>query len=166
MKFEPLPKGNYALLPISHRVASQRGNLSTACRSGSPTRAKVADELAVMLRDQPYHVRCLLARSRRLARGLPTVWDAFHRGDLDADQIRVIDRTRRVTETSTLAAIDEQAVEAAQTRSPKQLGLAAAAGSAAGTIGLRGAAPPRSRRPTSHRDTTDLDSSRERNSSS
>jgi hypothetical protein len=26
-----------------------------------------------MLRDQPYHVRCLLARSRRLARGLPTV---------------------------------------------------------------------------------------------
>ena len=33
----------------------------------------VADELAVMLRDQPYHLRCLPARSRRLARGLPTV---------------------------------------------------------------------------------------------
>jgi hypothetical protein len=103
---------------------------AAAATSGSPRiqRTKpgefVADELAVMLRDQPYHVRCLLARSRRLARGLPTVWEAFHRGDLDADQIRVIDRTaRRVTETSTLAAIDEQAVEAAQTRSPKQLSV-------------------------------------------
>ena len=82
----------------------------------------VADELALMLRDQPYQVRCLLARSRRLAADLPTVWEAFQRGDLDADQIRVIDRVaRRVTEASTLAAIDEQTVDAAQTRSPKQL---------------------------------------------
>jgi hypothetical protein len=70
----------------------------------------VADELAVMLRDQPYQVRCLLARSRRLASGLPTVWEPFQGGDLDADQIRVIDRVaRRVTEASTLAAIDERA---------------------------------------------------------
>jgi hypothetical protein len=84
----------------------------------------VADELAVMLRDQPYQVRCLLARSRRLANGLPTVWEAFQRGDIDADQIRVIDRiARRVTGASTLAAIDEQAVNAAQTRSPKQLSV-------------------------------------------
>ena len=84
----------------------------------------MADELAVMLRDQPYQVRCLLARSRRLAAGLPTVWEAFQRGDMDADQIRVIDRiARRVTEASTLAAIDEQAVDAAQTRSPKQLSV-------------------------------------------
>ena len=95
---------------------------------GSPRikRAKpgefVADELALMLRDQPYHVRCLLARSRRLAADLPTVWEAFQRGDLDAEQVRVIDRVaRRVTEASTLAAIDEQTVDAAQTRSPKQL---------------------------------------------
>jgi hypothetical protein len=81
----------------------------------------VADELAVMLRDQPYPVRRLLARTRRLASGLPTVWEAFRRGELDADQIRVIDRVaRRVTEAGTLAAIDDQAVEAAQTRSPKQ----------------------------------------------
>ena len=154
MKFEPLPKGNYAL-PTSHGVASQRwkpeyslpqrltgsrndrsltrSNCRGSCddelmtrdnrgdaaaareavadarreaaaalarlagatvryadarfaettpaaaTSGSPRiqRAKpgefVADELAVMLRDQPYHARCLLARSRRLARGLPTV---------------------------------------------------------------------------------------------
>ncbi len=82
----------------------------------------VADELALLLRDQPYQVRCLLARSRRLAADLPTVWEAFQRGELDAEQIRVIDRVaRRVTEASTLAAIDEQAVDAAQTRSPKQL---------------------------------------------
>jgi hypothetical protein len=82
----------------------------------------VADELAVMLREQPYQVRRLLARSRRLAADLPTVWEAFQRGDLDAEQIRVIDRVaRRVTEASTLAAIDEQTVDAARTRSPKQL---------------------------------------------
>jgi hypothetical protein len=103
---------------------------AAAATSGLPRvkRAKpgefVADELAVMLRDQPYQVRCLLARSRRLGSGLPTVWEAFQRGDLDADQIRVIDRiARRVTETATLAAIDEQAVDAAQTRSPKQLSV-------------------------------------------
>lgn len=94
--------------------------------SGRSSRARpgefVADELAIMLRDQPYPVRRLLARTRRLANGLPTVWEAFRRGELDADQIRVIDRVaRRVTEAATLDAIDDQAVEAAQTRSPKQL---------------------------------------------
>ena len=40
---------------------------------------------------------------------LPTVWEAFRRGEVDAEQIRVIDRVaRRVTEAATLAAIDEQ----------------------------------------------------------
>ncbi|HEX6757564.1 MAG TPA: DUF222 domain-containing protein, partial [Propionibacteriaceae bacterium] len=82
----------------------------------------VADELALMLREQPYSVRCLVARSRRLAADLPTVWEAFRCGDLDVEQVRVIDRVaRRVTESDTLSAIDDQAVEAAQTRSPKQL---------------------------------------------
>ena len=82
----------------------------------------VADELALMLRDQPYQVRCLVARSRRMAADLPTVWKAFRGGDVDAEQVRVIDRVaRRVTEPHTLAAIDEQAVEAAQTKSPRQL---------------------------------------------
>jgi hypothetical protein len=94
--------------------------------SGRSSRIKpgefVADELSLLLRDQPYQIRCLLARSRRLATGLPTAWEAFRRGDLDADQIRIIDRVgRRVSEAATLAAIDEQGVEAAQTRSPKQL---------------------------------------------
>jgi hypothetical protein len=83
----------------------------------------VADELALMLREQPYPVRCLLARSRRMAADLPTVWEAFRRGELDFEQIRVIDRVaRRVSEAATLAAIDDQVIEAAQTRSPKQLG--------------------------------------------
>ncbi|HET8916357.1 MAG TPA: hypothetical protein VFM91_11685, partial [Propionibacteriaceae bacterium] len=34
----------------------------------------VTDELALLLREQPYQVRCLLARSRRMAADLPTVW--------------------------------------------------------------------------------------------
>jgi hypothetical protein len=94
--------------------------------TSKPGRAKpgefVADELSVMLRDQPYQVRCLLARTRRLIRGLPTVWEAFQRGDVDAEQVRVIDRVaRRVTEATTLAAIDEQVINAAQTKTPKQL---------------------------------------------
>ena len=82
----------------------------------------MADELSLLLRDQPYQVRCLLARTRRLAAGLPTVWEAFRRGDVDAEQIRVIDRVaRRVTEAATLAAIDDQVIDAAHTRTPKQL---------------------------------------------
>jgi hypothetical protein len=82
----------------------------------------VADEISLVLREQPYHVRCLIARTRRLAASLPTVWDAFRAGDVDADQIRVIDRiARRVAENHTLAAIDDRAVEAAQIRCPKLL---------------------------------------------
>jgi hypothetical protein len=107
------------------RIAEDR---AAASDSGSARlkRAKpgefVADELALMLREQPYSVRCLVALSRRLAADLPTVWEAFRCGDLDVEQVRVIDRVaRRVTESDTLAAIDDQAVKAAQTRSPKQL---------------------------------------------
>ena len=76
-----------------------------------------------MLREQPYAVRCLIARSRRLSAAMPTVWQAYRDGDLDAEQVRVIDRVaRRVCEPLTLTAIDEQSVEAAQSRCPKQLG--------------------------------------------
>src|SRR5215212_1825597 len=93
---------------------------------GRPGRARpgefVADELSLMLRQQPYPVRCLIARSRRLAADLPTVWQAFRDGDLDAEQVAVIDRmARRVAEPHTLTAIEEQAVAAAQSRCPKQL---------------------------------------------
>jgi hypothetical protein len=116
------------LAEASVRYADARiaGDLAAGVGSGRRSRAKpgefAADELALMLRDQPYQVRCLVARARRMATSLPTVWEAFRRGELDADQIRVIDRVaRRVTETATLAAIDEQAVDAADTRSPKQL---------------------------------------------
>ena len=113
------------------RYADERiAETSAAADSGLArlNRAKpgefAADELAAMLREQPYQVRCLLARSRRLAADLPTVWEAFQCGELDPEQIRVIDRiARRVAEPSTLAALDEQAVDAAQTRSPKQLAV-------------------------------------------
>jgi Domain of unknown function (DUF222) len=114
------------------RYADRRIAEDTAAGVGSGpgkhTRTKpgefVADELALMLRDQPYPVRCLLARSRRTAGDLPTVWEAFRRGEIDLEQIRVIDRVaRRVTEAATLAAIDDKAVDAAQTRSPRQLSV-------------------------------------------
>ena len=82
----------------------------------------MADEVSLLLREQPWTVRCLLARTRRLVAGLPTVWTAYLSGELDAEQVRVIDRiARRVAEPQTLAAIDEQVVEAAQTRPPKPL---------------------------------------------
>ena len=111
---------------VRYADARIAGDAAAGVGSGRRSRAKpgefAADELALMLRDQPYQVRCLVARARRMAAGLPTVWEAFRRGELDAEQMRVIDRVaRRVTETATLAAIDEQAVDAAQARSPKQL---------------------------------------------
>ena len=111
----------YADARITEETADDSGSSLGRLKRARPGEF-VADELALMLRDQPYHVRCLLARSRRMAADLPTVWEAFRCGDLDAEQIRVIDRVaRRVTEAATLAAIDEQAVNAAQTRCPKQL---------------------------------------------
>ena len=67
------------------RIAEETAGSAT---SGLPRikRAKpgefVADEIAVMLREQPYQVRCLLARSRRLASDLPTVWEGFQRGEI------------------------------------------------------------------------------------
>jgi hypothetical protein len=111
---------------VRYADARIAGDTAAAVGSGRCSRAKpgefVADELALMSRGQPYQVCCLVARARRMAAALPTVWEAFRRGEVDADQIRVIDRVaRRVTETATLAAIDEQAVDAAHTRSPKQL---------------------------------------------
>jgi Domain of unknown function (DUF222) len=104
------------------RIADEQTD-NHASGPGRPKPAEfVADELSLLLRDQPYQVRCLLARSRRMAKDLPTVWEGFRRGDLDADQIRVIDRVaRKVTEASTLAAIDDQVIDAAQTKTPKQL---------------------------------------------
>jgi hypothetical protein len=105
------------------RTASDREDAAV----GRPGRAKpgefVADELSLMLREQPYAVRCLIARSRRLSAAMPTVWQAYRDGDLDHEQVRVIDRVaRRVCEPLTLDAIDEQSVQAAQSRCPKQLG--------------------------------------------
>jgi len=111
---------------VRYADARMAGDIAAGVGSGRRSRAKpgefAADELALLLRGQPYQVHCLVARSRRMAAALPTVWEAFRRGEVDADQVRVIDRVaRRVTETATLAAIDELAVDAADTRSPKQL---------------------------------------------
>ena len=79
----------------------------------------VADEVSLLLREQPFTVRRLVARFRRLAVDLPTVWQAFRTGEVDAEQARVIDRVaRRVTEAHTLAAIDDQVGEAAQPGAP------------------------------------------------
>ena len=136
------------------RTASDRQDAAIP----KPGRAKpgefVADELSLMLREQPYAVRCLIARSRRLSTAMPTVWQAYRDGDLDAEQVRVIDRVaRRVCEPLTLTAIDEQSVQAAQSRCPKQLArVAAALGGAAGTARLRTAAPAGARRTPSDRD--------------
>jgi Domain of unknown function (DUF222) len=111
----------YADSRIAEDIAAASGSGSGRLKRAKPGEF-VADELALMLREQPYSVRCLVARSRRLAADLPTVWEAFRCGDLDVEQVRVIDQVaRRVTESDTLAAIDDQAVQAAQTRSPKQL---------------------------------------------
>jgi hypothetical protein len=113
----------YADVRIAEEVAAAPGSDLPKPHRPKPGEF-VADELSVMLRDQPYAVRCLLARSRRLAADLPTVWEGFQHGDLDAGQVRVIDRVaRRVTEAATLAAVDDQAVDAAQSRTPKQLAV-------------------------------------------
>ena len=71
------------LAEAAMRYADARIAEATADSDFSPGRCKrprpgefVADELALMLRDQPYQVRCLLARSRRMAADLPTVWEA------------------------------------------------------------------------------------------
>jgi hypothetical protein len=115
------------LAEISMKYADVRASFDRQDASvARPGRAKpgefVADELSLMLREQPYAVRCLIARSRRLSGDMPTVWQAYRNGDLDAEQVRVIDRVaRRVSEPYTLSAIDEQAVEAAQSRCPRQL---------------------------------------------
>src|SRR4051812_2003798 len=81
-----------------------------------------ADELAVMWCDNPWQIRRLLARCGRVRTGLPTVWDAHRRGDVDADQLLVIDRAaRRAAEDATRVQIDARAVDAARTRNPRQL---------------------------------------------
>lgn len=57
------------------RIADEQAD-SHLCGPGRPKPGEfVADELSLLLRDQPYPVRCLLARSRRMAKDLPTVWE-------------------------------------------------------------------------------------------
>jgi hypothetical protein len=104
------------------RVEADRLAAAVEGQRTGPGRARpgefVADEVSLLIREQPFTVRRLVARTRRLAADLPTVWRAFTAGELDGEQVRV---ARRVAEPHTLAAIDEQVVAAAQTRCPKQL---------------------------------------------
>lgn len=82
----------------------------------------VADEVSVVLGVSPWEARCLVARSRRVARSLPEVAAAAVRGELDADRVREIDRVARlVVEPATLVAIDEGVVTAAGSRTVRQL---------------------------------------------
>jgi hypothetical protein len=86
------------------RVEADRHGIAVAGRSPGRVRPGefVADEVSVLLREQPYPVRCLIARTRRLMIGLPTVWQAYLSGALDAEQVRIIDRVgRRVAEPHT-----------------------------------------------------------------
>jgi hypothetical protein len=154
-----MARARLAEASVSYADARVAGDTAAGVGSGRRRRAKpgefVADELALMLRDQAYQVRCLVARSRRMAAGLPTVWEAFRRGELDAEQMRVIDRVaRRVTETATLAAIDDQIVDAAQARSPKQLQVwLLRLVVQLEPLAFRAAAPPRLGGTAGHRDT-------------
>lgn len=105
------------------RLERERAELPPDIRGRVRPGEFVADELALMLRQQPWHVRCLVNRTRRIQSGLPIVWKGFAAGDVDAEQVLMIDRVaRRATKLATVTAIDEQAVGAAACRSPKQLG--------------------------------------------
>ena len=121
-------------------VAVAQAQLAAACMAYADSRAAAdrdgrngpgrprpgefaCDELAPVLRQQSWHVRCLVARTRRIRSGLPSVWHAFEAGEVDAEQVVMIDRiARRAAEAATLHALDEQAPAAAQTRTARQLG--------------------------------------------
>ena len=82
----------------------------------------VADELGLALRATTCEMQRLLARTRRLRSGLPTVYAAALAGRLDADRVSRIDRAARlVTEEHTLTVLDEQVVPVAVTKTGLQL---------------------------------------------
>ena len=100
------------------RAAGVSGAGAVRARAGE----FAADELAVMWCGDPWQVRRLLSRCSRVRSGLPTVWAAHRRGEVDADQLQVIDRAaRRAAEEATRNQIDARAVDAARTRNPRQL---------------------------------------------
>lgn len=115
-----------ALAYADARRADDRRDPAFGLDSSGQARARpgefAGDEIAVMVLGDPWSVRRLVARSRRVRSGLPTVWAAHRAGELDTEQVREIDRAaRRATAAATVAAIDAGAVGAARTRTPKQL---------------------------------------------
>ena len=74
-----------AVAYADERIAADRAEAEPGSRGGVG-RARpgefVADEVSLVLREQPYAVTCQLAQTRRLTKQLPTVWEAFVRGEL------------------------------------------------------------------------------------
>src|SRR5215213_2713468 len=68
----------YAEARLAEETAATTGSGLSRLKGAKPGEF-VAEELSVMLRDQPYSVRCLLARSRRMAADLPTEGPPVHR---------------------------------------------------------------------------------------
>ncbi len=115
-----------ALAYADSRRHTDAGDPSFGLDSRGAGRARAGefapDELAVMWCDNPWRVRRLLARCARVRSGLPNVWEAHRRGEVDADQVQVIDRAaRRAAEDATRVQIDARVVDAARTRNPQQL---------------------------------------------
>lgn len=82
----------------------------------------VADEVSLALTMSVWEAQRLLARSRRLRTGLPTVWAAGLAGRLGQPRLVAIDRAARlVLDAHVLAMLDEQVVEVAAAKTGKQL---------------------------------------------
>lgn len=132
-----------AMVSLQQRVAAAQADLAAlvvlfadrriaddeACSTaGSELRGRarpgefVADEVSLALRMSVWEAQRLLARSRRLRTGLPTVWAAGLAGRLDESRLVRIDRAARlVLDPHVLAMLDEQVVAVAANKTVKQL---------------------------------------------
>jgi hypothetical protein len=69
-----------------------------------------------------YEVQCLVARTRRVQTRVPSVWDAWCAGDIDGEQVRVIDQTlRRLVTDEAVFRLDLEVVDAALAMTTSQL---------------------------------------------
>lgn len=132
-----------AVVALQQRVAAAQAELAAAVLAfadrrvcddeadppagpGVPGRARpgefVADEVSLALRVSMWEAQRLLARSRRLRSGMPSVWAAGLSGRLDQPRLVAIDRAGRlVLDPRVLVRLDEQVVEVAAMKTVKQL---------------------------------------------
>lgn len=106
------------------RVADDVADLPAAVDLPGRPRAGefVADEISLALKMSVWEAQRLLARSRRLRTGLPTVWAAGLAGRLDQSRLARIDRAARlVLDPQVLAMLDERVVAVAAVKTVKQL---------------------------------------------